>query len=152
MGRDKGKPRLLGHDTPFTELNAKRPSLCPECVAEKGFIEAHWDLALMTGCPVHRRLLVSHCLPLCQSLALVQAWTIAMQTVTLQSVLCGRDSLEIKLNVVRAILSKRIGVQASADGTAGGLVIATAGLGSFPRQRWLGLCAEHDAQVPSGRN
>jgi hypothetical protein len=75
------------------------------------------------------------------------------ETVTLQSVLCGRrDSLEIKLNVVRAILSKRIGVQASADGTAGGLVIATAGLGSFPRQRWLGLCAEHDAQVPSGRN
>ena len=28
---------------------------------EKGFIEAHFDLALMTGCPVHSRLLLSRC-------------------------------------------------------------------------------------------
>ncbi|MGO9515716.1 MAG: hypothetical protein ACLPND_01595 [Candidatus Korobacteraceae bacterium] len=38
-----------------------RPKLCPECVAEKGFIEAHFDLALMTGCPVHSWSLLSRC-------------------------------------------------------------------------------------------
>src|SRR5271166_6831168 len=43
------------------ELVVTRPKLCPECVAEKGFIEAHFDLALMCGCPVHKRSLLSRC-------------------------------------------------------------------------------------------
>jgi hypothetical protein len=30
-------------------------------VAEKGFIEGHWDLRLMTGCPIHRQSLLSSC-------------------------------------------------------------------------------------------
>ena len=46
------------------------------------------------------------------------------QTPTLQSVLCGRrDSLEIKLNLVRAILSRDIAVLDCSDGTVGGLLI-----------------------------
>ncbi len=53
--------RLLGHLLTPWELAVTRPKLCPECVAEKGFIEAHFDLALMTGCPVHRRSLLSRC-------------------------------------------------------------------------------------------
>jgi len=53
--------RLLGHPLTPWELVGARPKLCPECVAEKGFIEAHFDLALMTGCPVHRRSLLSRC-------------------------------------------------------------------------------------------
>ena len=53
--------RLLGHLLTPWELVVTRPKLCPECVAEKGFIEAHFDLALMTGCPVHRRSLLSRC-------------------------------------------------------------------------------------------
>ena len=44
--------RLLGHLLTPWELAVTRPRLCPECVAEKGSIEAHFDLALMTGCPV----------------------------------------------------------------------------------------------------
>src|ERR1035437_236444 len=45
-------------------------------------------------------------------------------TVTLQSILCGRrDSLEIKLSVLRAILSSRIRVTSNSAGTVGGLVI-----------------------------
>ena len=53
--------RLLGHLLTPWELVVSRPRLCPECVAEKGFIEAHFDLSLMTGCPVHRRSLLSRC-------------------------------------------------------------------------------------------
>src|SRR5271157_4678971 len=53
--------RLLGHLLTPWELVVTRPKLCPECVMEKGFIEAHFDLALMTGCPVHRRSLLSRC-------------------------------------------------------------------------------------------
>src|SRR5271157_2852603 len=53
--------RLLGHLLTPWELDVTRPKLCPECVAEKGFIEAHFDMALMTGCPVHRRSLLSRC-------------------------------------------------------------------------------------------
>ena len=45
-------------------------------------------------------------------------------TVTVRSILCGRrDSLEIKLNFVRAILSRNIIVHGNSDGTVGGLVI-----------------------------
>ena len=45
-------------------------------------------------------------------------------TVTVRSILCGRrDSVEIKLNVVRAVLSRHIVVLANSDGTAGGLAI-----------------------------
>jgi hypothetical protein len=53
--------RLLGHLLTPWELVITKPKLCPECVAEQGFIEAHFDLALMTGCPVHRRSLLSSC-------------------------------------------------------------------------------------------
>ncbi len=56
--------RLLGHLLGPHQLVVTRPKLCPECVAEKGFIEAHFDLALMTGCAVHRKLLIS-CCPRC---------------------------------------------------------------------------------------
>jgi hypothetical protein len=45
--------RLLGHSLVPTDLNIVNPGLCPRCVAEKGFIEAHWHLTLMIGCPVH---------------------------------------------------------------------------------------------------
>ena len=53
--------RLLGHSLVFADLNLKEPKFCPQCVAEKGFIEGHWDLRLMTGCPIHRQSLLSTC-------------------------------------------------------------------------------------------
>src|ERR1035437_597389 len=52
----KNRPRwarLLEHSLIPTDLNIVNPGLCPRCVADKGFIEAHWHLALMVGCPVH---------------------------------------------------------------------------------------------------
>jgi hypothetical protein len=45
--------RLLGHSLVPTDLNIANPGLCPRCAADKGFIEAHWHLTLMVGCPVH---------------------------------------------------------------------------------------------------
>ena len=44
---------LLGHTVLPGDLSLCRPKLCPACVAENGYIEAHWDVALMVGCPIH---------------------------------------------------------------------------------------------------
>ena len=44
---------LLGHEIDVRRVPFNTARLCPQCVAEKGFIEAHWDLKLMTGCPDH---------------------------------------------------------------------------------------------------
>jgi hypothetical protein len=59
-----GQPRwcrLLGHPVLPQDLNLAHPRFCPQCVREKGFLEAHWDLTLMVACPVHQCLLVSSC-------------------------------------------------------------------------------------------
>ena len=59
-----GQPRwsrLLGQPVLPQDLNLSRPRFCPQCVHEKGFLEAHWDLALMSACPTHRCQLVSSC-------------------------------------------------------------------------------------------
>jgi len=53
--------RLLGHRLAPTDLNVTKPKLCPQCVSEKGFIEAHWHLELMVACPMHQCLALSTC-------------------------------------------------------------------------------------------
>jgi hypothetical protein len=53
--------RLLGHTLVPTDLNITKPKLCPQCIAEKGFIEAHWHLELMSACPIHRCVALSSC-------------------------------------------------------------------------------------------
>lgn len=53
--------RLLNHPLPPAELNILSPRFCPQCVVEKGFIEAHWHLRLMAVCPVHLRHGFSSC-------------------------------------------------------------------------------------------
>jgi TniQ len=59
---DPRQYRLLGRPVASHELKRiSHVSLCPECVRSSGFIEAHWDLELMTGCPVHRTRLLSFC-------------------------------------------------------------------------------------------
>jgi hypothetical protein len=55
---------LLGHRLTPTDLNMIQPKICTLCVAEKGFIEAHWHLKLMVACPVHHCLAASRC-PAC---------------------------------------------------------------------------------------
>jgi hypothetical protein len=59
-----GQPRwsrLLGHPVLPQDLNLTHPRFCPQCVRERAFLEAHWDLVLMVACPVHRCLLASSC-------------------------------------------------------------------------------------------
>ena len=53
--------RLLGNSLVPMDLNILNPGLCPRCVADKGFIEAHWHLTLMVGCPVHECRPALHC-------------------------------------------------------------------------------------------
>jgi hypothetical protein len=54
--------RILDHPVGLPDLKRLgRVSLCPECVQSAGFVEAHWDLELMIGCPVHRCRLLSRC-------------------------------------------------------------------------------------------
>lgn len=53
--------RLLGQSVSPQDLRLKTPALCPECVASTGFIEAHWDLKFMIGCPIHHHDLVAAC-------------------------------------------------------------------------------------------
>jgi hypothetical protein len=52
---------LLWHAVRSRDLLFSRAKLCPECVEEKGFIEAYFDLAVMIACPVHKRMLVDVC-------------------------------------------------------------------------------------------
>lgn len=60
-GQGRESATLLGQEVSSSHLAGSRPKICPECVAEMGFIEAHWDLRLMVACPKHRRRAVSSC-------------------------------------------------------------------------------------------
>lgn len=52
---------VLRRPIPKYELNFAHPKICPLCIVEKGFIEAHFDLKLLYACPVHRVELVYRC-------------------------------------------------------------------------------------------
>lgn len=56
---------LLGHDVPPGELELELPRVCIQCVQKLGYVEAHWDLGKMNGCPIHMRQAVSFC-PACR--------------------------------------------------------------------------------------
>jgi excisionase family DNA binding protein len=58
---DRTLCRLLGQRIRSADLQFQQEKVCPECVMAKGFIEAHFDLAVMIACPVHGKLLVTHC-------------------------------------------------------------------------------------------
>jgi hypothetical protein len=55
----KGQKILSDH------LNLRHPRICPQCIDETGFIDALWDIDLVTTCPRHERKLISRC-PHCQ--------------------------------------------------------------------------------------
>ena len=67
-GMNFGHCRLLANPLFKSDLRLRSPRLCPECVKEKGYIEAHFDLTLMTACPIHRKELLSACLKCFQPL------------------------------------------------------------------------------------
>ncbi len=57
--------KILGHSLGkglrYDPLRLKKPSLCPYCVEEYGYIDAFWDLSLAVACPRHQCTLVTHC-------------------------------------------------------------------------------------------
>lgn len=52
---------LLKNRVSAKDLNLGGARVCPECVAEKGFIEAHWHIELMVACPVHAKAVIWFC-------------------------------------------------------------------------------------------
>jgi hypothetical protein len=61
---------LLGHPISATDIEPDRPKLCVECVQDKGFVEAHWDLVVMIACPIHATWACQRCLSCGQNLGL----------------------------------------------------------------------------------
>ncbi|MFM0721163.1 TniQ family protein [Paraburkholderia strydomiana] len=51
----------LGGSLTTSPFRLQRPALCPECVSDRGYIEAFFDLSLAVACPVHGRELLSQC-------------------------------------------------------------------------------------------
>lgn len=58
---DRKHARLLGQLVRGHDLNIARPRVCPDCIKENGHMEALWDLAWVTCCPIHKRTLVDRC-------------------------------------------------------------------------------------------
>lgn len=53
--------RLLGKRVSFYDLSIRSPRVCPQCIEQNGHLEALWDLAWVTCCPVHECELVCKC-------------------------------------------------------------------------------------------
>ncbi len=51
----------LGEGLSYQPLRTAAPAICPDCVADRGFVEAFFDLSIVTACPIHRRAVVTHC-------------------------------------------------------------------------------------------
>lgn len=51
----------LGRSTGYAPLRLTKPSFCPHCVVERGYIDAFWDLSIAVACPVHRCAPITHC-------------------------------------------------------------------------------------------
>lgn len=61
LGTGSRTTRLLGHELGERDLRLHPDKICPQCIAEMGFAEAHFDLAIMVACPVHKCMLVERC-------------------------------------------------------------------------------------------
>jgi len=62
--------QLLGHSlgkgVAYKPLRLTKPTICPDCIGEDGYIDAFFDLSIATACPKHGRNLVTLC-PQCRS-------------------------------------------------------------------------------------
>ncbi|MGH1572296.1 MULTISPECIES: TniQ family protein [Methylobacterium] len=57
---------IPGMDISVALFDARKPKVCPVCLAEKGFVQAAWGLRIWTCCPDHECRLVNVC-PRCGS-------------------------------------------------------------------------------------
>lgn len=59
-GHSLGKSASAGY------LRLRKPSFCPQCVQEAGYIDAFWDLTAAVACPTHKRVQLRQC-PTCSA-------------------------------------------------------------------------------------
>jgi MinD superfamily P-loop ATPase len=52
---------FFGHRVSAYALRIWQPKICPACLKESGYCRRVWDLAAVTTCPVHHRLLMDVC-------------------------------------------------------------------------------------------
>lgn len=57
--REEG--RLLGRPVQTRHLGLHKARICPQCIQEKGYVYAAWDLKAYLACPIHGILLLKHC-------------------------------------------------------------------------------------------
>lgn len=60
VSHDETSFMILGHEIPRLYSTSK-VGICPQCIEEKGFIEAFWDIKISLACPEHRRETVYEC-------------------------------------------------------------------------------------------
>ena len=53
--------QLLGNRVSTNDLGLTGARVCPDCVRDKGCIEAHWHIEVMVACPVHRQAAIYFC-------------------------------------------------------------------------------------------
>ena len=56
----------LGKSLIYSPLRLNKPSFCPHCVQEHGFIDAFWDLSFAVACPDHGTVTLDKC-PKCST-------------------------------------------------------------------------------------
>lgn len=68
MGYEQARPvqdiyknPILHHKVPSLYISGKHPKICPECIKEKGYIEANWDLKYAIACPIHTKTPIQKC-------------------------------------------------------------------------------------------
>lgn len=62
---DSRNYKILGHSLGKSfrdgELRLSKPRICPQCIAESGYIDAFWDLRAAIACPIHARRAIDVC-------------------------------------------------------------------------------------------
>lgn len=53
--------QTLGKALGYSPLRLFKPSFCPHCAQESGFLDAFWDLNFVVGCPKHCCTLINKC-------------------------------------------------------------------------------------------
>ncbi len=52
---------LYGWPVPEYIFRLRQPKICPQCIREAVYCRKIWELALVTACPTHRRMLLDKC-------------------------------------------------------------------------------------------
>lgn len=64
-GKQIGDCFFMGALVPKYLIRLRYPKICPKCLEESGYARKQWELAAVTACPVHSRLLLDEC-PKCR--------------------------------------------------------------------------------------